>query len=127
MGRPGRVYDNWFAPASNVLSMLLPFNGLCLSNVRRDYDTFGGAFDHFVGQVDAGMILSLLLAGVLLTASCVLMFVLVLDGEVFQDHSLAVLNAFLAYPIVTYGIFSVFQVRRASTAIHTLSSYALLS
>lgn len=57
------------------------------------------------------MKLFLLLAGVLLTTSCVLMFVLVLDGEAFQDHSLAVLNAFLAYPIVAYGIFSVFQVR----------------
>lgn len=91
--------------------MLLPLNDSCLSNVRQDYDTFGGAFDHFVGQVDAGMKLFLLLAGVLLTTSCVLMFMLVLDGEAFQDHSLAVLNAFVAYPIVAYGIFSVFQVR----------------
>ena len=61
-------------------------------------------------QVDSGMKLSLWLAAMTLTTSCVLMFLLVLDGDAFQDHSLAVLNAFVSYPVFAYGIFSVFQV-----------------
>lgn len=56
------------------------------------------------------MKLSLWLAGGLLTTTCALMFVIVLDAEPFQDQSLAVLNAFLAYPIVAYSIFSVYKV-----------------
>lgn len=56
------------------------------------------------------MKLSLWLAGILLTVTCVLMFVLVLDAKAFRDQSLAVLNAFLAYPIVAYSIFSFYQV-----------------
>lgn len=57
------------------------------------------------------MKLFLWLAAILLTVTCVLMFVLVLEAKAFQDYSLAVLNAFLAYPVVAYGIFSVYQVR----------------
>lgn len=56
------------------------------------------------------MKLSLWLVGILLTVTCVLVFVLVLGAEPFQDQSLAVLNAFLAYPIVAYSIFSVYKV-----------------
>lgn len=56
------------------------------------------------------MKLSLWLAGVLLVTTCALMFVLVLDAKAFQDHSLALLNAFLAYPVVAYSAFSVCQV-----------------
>ena len=61
-------------------------------------------------QIDAGMKLSLWLAGILLTVVCALMFALVLDGEPLQDQSLAVLNAFLAYPVVSYSAFSFYQV-----------------
>ena len=57
------------------------------------------------------MKLSLWLAGIILTTTCVLMFVLVLDAEAFRDQSLAVLNAFFAYPIVAYSIFLFYQVR----------------
>lgn len=64
-------------------------------------------------QVDAGMKLLLWVAGILLTVTCVLIFVLVLDAEAFQDQSLAVLNAFLAYPAVAYSVFSVYQVPRS--------------
>lgn len=56
------------------------------------------------------MKLSLWLAGILLTATCALIFVLVLDAKAFRDQSLAVLNAFLAYPIVAYSMFLVYQV-----------------
>lgn len=61
-------------------------------------------------QVDAGMKLSLWLAGGLHVTTCALIFVFVLEAEFFQDHSLAVLNAFLAYPIVAYGAFSAYKV-----------------
>lgn len=57
------------------------------------------------------MKVSLWLAGILLTAASALMFVLVLDAKAAQDQALAVLNTFLAYPIVAYGAFSAFQVR----------------
>lgn len=56
------------------------------------------------------MKLSLWVAGILLTTTCVLMFVLVLDAKAFRDQSLAVLNSFLAYPIVAYSIFLFYQV-----------------
>lgn len=59
------------------------------------------------------MKLSLWAAGIILTTTCVLMFVLVLDAEAFRDQSLAVLNAFLAYPIVAYSAFSFYQVLTA--------------
>lgn len=59
------------------------------------------------------MKLSLWAAGIILTTTCVLMFVLVLDAEAFRDQSLAVLNAFLAYPIVAYSAFSFYQVLAA--------------
>lgn len=61
-------------------------------------------------QVDASMKGSLWLAGILLTTTCVLTYALLLNAEAFQDQSLAVLNAFLAYPIVAYSAFSVYQV-----------------
>lgn len=61
-------------------------------------------------QVDAGMKLSLWLAGGLLVTTCAFIFALVLEGEVFQDQTLAVFNALLAYPIVAYGVFTVYQV-----------------
>lgn len=66
-------------------------------------------------QIDAGMKLSLWLAGSLLITTCTLMFVLVLEAKAFQEHSLAVLNAFLAYPIVAYSAFSVYQVKCCRT------------
>lgn len=56
------------------------------------------------------MKLSLWSAGILLSITCVLMFVLVLDAKAFRDEALAVLNAFLAYPIVAYSIFVLYQV-----------------
>lgn len=61
-------------------------------------------------QVDATMKLSLWLAGIILTTTCALTFVLLLDAEAFRDQSLAVLNAFLAYPIIAYSAFSCYQV-----------------
>ncbi|CAM9325405.1 unnamed protein product, partial [Ectocarpus sp. 12 AP-2014] len=60
-------------------------------------------------EVDTTMKLSLWLAGIILTTTCALTFVLLLDAEAFRDQSLAVLNAFLAYPIVAYSVFSCYQ------------------
>lgn len=71
------------------------------------------------------MKLSLWLAGILLTTTCVLMFVLVLDAEAFRDQSLAVLNAFLAYPIVAYSTFLFYQVSLSVLLSVVLGSAAL--
>lgn len=65
-----------------------------------------------VRKVDAGMKLSLWLAGALLVTTCALAFVLVLDAETSRDDSLAVLNAFVAYPILAYTVFSICKVLR---------------